>query len=509
MSIVDGLSSRWREAVVAVPHRPFLVFEDMHERVHTWTYEEWDRVVARAAGHLRAHGLGPGDRLHIVLANSPGFVACWLACLRLGAILVPSDPRSTEPELAAHREIVDPAVTVRETCAATEDGALAVAIDDVLLESWSEGTPVVDEASGDPLRVAAILFTSGTTSKPKGVEITDANYGFAAEVMAAAAGITTTDRLLVVLPLFHANAQYYSFAPAIARGACVCLMNRFSASGFIAQAGRHAATHASLFAAPMRMILARHAGDFAVTMRHCWYAQGLGEEQLAKFARLIGCHPRQLYGMTETIAAVTTQRPLEAGGPGIGLATPGCDVDLRNPGSIEPVPTGAIGEITVGGVPGISLFRGYWKQPEATRASFVDGRFRTGDLAVADQRGRLRFHGRRDDLLKVAGENVSTIEVEAALDAHAAVHEVAVVGRPDPLRDEVPVAYVVLRSDAQGATVEELLEFARGRLSPSKQPRDVIFVDELPRTSVGKVRKFLLNERAGRRVSQTRVSETE
>src|SRR3546814_2569977 len=131
------------------------------------------------------------------------------------------------------------------------------------------------------------LFTSGTTSAPKGVVVTQANYAFAGDVMAAAAGLAKDDRQLVVLPLFHANAQYYSFASAISAGASVALMSSFSASGFLAQAVRHGATHASLFAAPMRMILARGATPVVgLQLRHCWYAQNITGDQYETLAGL-------------------------------------------------------------------------------------------------------------------------------------------------------------------------------------------------------------------------------
>lgn len=486
----------WDDAVQHCSDRPFLVFEDNSGRVYDWTYREWAEVCDRVAAHLIAAKVAPEDRVHVALANSPAFLAFWFACLRLGAVLVPSDPRATAPELAVHVAIAQPRITVlgRRAAAlpACDRPIWRVDEDDAELTAWSRSArlAVAEPAPDSP---AAILFTSGTTSTPKGVVVTQANYVFAGTVMASAASMTPDDRALVVLPLFHANAQYYSIAPAVSTGATVCLMRGFSASGFVGQAIRHRATHASVFAAPIRMVLARsNPASARAAVRHCWYAQNVSVEQHAAFGSLVGCRPRQLYGMTETIAAVTCESANAETTGTIGRVTAGCDVDLRDPNGDDSVALGAIGEITVGGTRGLTLFKEYWNAPDVTDAAFRDQRFRTGDLASADPSGRLTFRGRRGDVLKVSGENVSTVEVEAALDAHSGVLEAAVLGRADPIRDEVPVAYVVRSAAGADLTRAQLLAFCEDRLAPSKMPRDIVFVDELPRTSVGKIRKFLL-----------------
>jgi carnitine-CoA ligase len=480
-----SLARRWGEAVAACGERPFLTFETREGMVRDWTYAQFDALIERVASGLARQGVGPGERVHLVLANSPAFVAVWLACVRIGAAIVPSDPRSTARELALHAERVRPCVAVigGECVDAYPVGAATVVIDedDCDLEPLLGATRAPDVHPA-PLDTAAILFTSGTTSAPKGVTVTQANYAFAGDVMAAAATVRSDDRLLVVLPLFHANAQYYSFAAAISAGASVALMPAFSASRFLQQAARHRATHASLFAAPMRMILARGATPVpGVRLRHVWYAQNLTESQYEDFAALVGCRPRQLYGMTETLPAVLSQRALDPNPGFLGETTIGCDVEVDE-----------VGEIAVGGRRGYELFAGYLDDSQSTEAAFVDGRFRTGDLARRDALRRLSFAGRRSDVLKVAGENVSTVEVEAVLAQHPAVHEVAVVGEPDPVRDEVPVAYVV-GAPGRAVDADALVAWAAERLAPAKRPRAVHVVEALPRTSVGKIRKFLLD----------------
>jgi crotonobetaine/carnitine-CoA ligase len=343
------------------------------------------------------------------------------------------------------------------------------------------------------------MFTSGTTSTPKGVVITQANYAFAGDVMAAAAALGRDDRQLVVLPLFHANAQYYSFASAISVGASVALTSAFSATRYLAQAARHQATHASLFAAPMRMILARGAAPVdGLRLRHVWYAQNVSDDQYATLTSLLGCRPRQLYGMTETIPAVLTNRSIDPVPASMGLPTLGCIVEVRSPDDGVPTPAGEVGEVVIGGIPGRTLFAAYLDDAETTAASFWDGFFRSGDLAWRDDDGRFYFAGRRSDVLKVSGENVSVVEIESVLNAHPSVLEAAVVGEADPMYDEIPVAYVVQQPERPALDVAQLLAYCSERLARSKQPRRIEVVDQLPRTSVGKIRKFLLGRPDGR-----------
>jgi carnitine-CoA ligase len=490
----------WANAVATNPSGLFLRFEGPSGAVQEWSYAEFDELVGRVATSLVQHGVAPGCAVHLALTNSPAFVAAWIATVRLGAWLVPSDPMGRTPELAGHIERTRPAVGLYATARGNEylpaaAAMLSIAIDEADTELRQfDGPPFTDWPRLGVRDRAAVMFTSGTTGRPKGVEITQANYAFAGKVMAEAARLQSQHRQLVVLPLFHANAQYYSFASAIWTGASVALMHTFSASRFVTQASEHRATHASLFAAPIRMILARGATPVdGMRLQHCWYAMNISDDQYQVLVDLFGCKPRQLYGMTETIPAVLTDEAADPLPSSMGFVTPGCEIDVHD-GHGRAVTDGEVGEIVVGGEPGITLFAGYLDDPDTTAASFADGWFRTGDRARRDAGGRHYFDGRRADVLKVAGENVSTVEVEQVLTAHPAVLEAAVIGMPDPVRDEVPVAFVVAADPFRPPTVGELFDWCEERLTKSKRPRDITFVAELPRTSVGKIRKFLLKE---------------
>jgi len=504
----------WDRAVERDPGALFLRYAAPDGTVAEWSYGAFDRALDAVASRLAASGVRPGRAVHMALANGPAFVAVWLASVRLGAVMVPSDPFGRAPELAGHISRTMPAVGF---CAADRAGeyrravAEATATEpafDMAVVAVDEHAPDLDDVTGDagrcaaaPARpkigfrdTAAVMFTSGTTGRPKGVEVTQANYAFCGKIMAERAGFGPGHRLLVVLPLFHGNAQYYSFAAAVWSGAAVALQPAFSASRFCAGAAAGEATAASLFAAPMRMILARGADGPKLSLDHCWYAQNVNDAQYAQLAEMFGCQPRQLWGMTETLPAPLTNPRGDPVPSSMGQRTPGCLVDVQDAAG-GPIPDGEVGELVVGGERGITLFSGYLDDPETTEASFRDGWLLTGDRARRDAAGHYYFDGRHSEVLKVAGENVSVVAVEAVLAAHPAVLEAAVVGRPDPIRDEVPVGFVVARDPARPPSPAELLAWCGERLGKAAVPRDLTLLDELPRTSVGKIRKFLLAAR--------------
>jgi carnitine-CoA ligase len=505
----EGLTTfaaMWSATVARSPDAPFLVFT-AGDGTRTWTYGEFDRVVAASCRLLTSRGVGRGDAVHLALRNSPAFVALWLAAARIGAWIVPADPAATERDLRRQAERTGPGIgfcagvraeTYRQALspAGVPVIALGETADDVRAGGPLDapGDPAVRTAVPEPADRLAVMWTSGTTSEPKGVVLTQANYAYVAETMARAAGLAPEHRWLVVLPLFHANAQFYCFAPAILTGASVALTATFSASRWVGQARRLGATHASLFAAPMRMILARTPpGTEPARLQHVWFAQNLGADQHQEFGRLAGTPPRQLYGMTETLAVVTADDHDPPRHDLIGPPLPGRAVRLAAPPGRAP--DGRTGVITVRGTRGVDLFAGYLDAPDLTNAVFEEGSwFRTGDVARREPDGALRFLGRSDDIVKIAGENVSLSETEAVLSEAPGVLEVAVTARPDPIRDHLTVAHVVPRDPSRPPEPGVLAAWAERHLAAAARPREWHIIDELPRTSVGKIRRFALRD---------------
>lgn len=500
----------WQRAVDQHERRPFLVFRGEDGEIVTWTYGEIDRVVRDTMALLAANGVGAGDAVHLCLRNCPAFIALWLACGQLGAWMVPVDPASTSRDVESQLARVTPKVAFYATERA--DTYRAGVPEGSRVRAFALSETPADVRAGGRLRSGdgrtsetfpaapddrlAVMFTSGTTAQPKGVALTQANYHHVAGAMAAAANLGADDRWLVTLPLFHANAQFYCFAPAIHTGASVALTATFSASRWVATATELGATHASLFAAPIRMILARTPeGTTPARLRHTWFAQSLGREHHREFGALTGTLPRQVYGMTETTAVVTADRADPPSHELIGEPLPGRSVRLVDPATDADVEPGTPGMILVAGERGVDLFAEYLDDPATTDRTFTtdaDGVtwLRTGDLARATESGALRFVGRADDVIKVAGENVSLTEVEAVVAQAPGVLEAAVVARADEMRDHVPVAYVVARDPAHPPTVDDLASWAAEQLTPQARPREWHFIDSLPRTSVGKVRRF-------------------
>lgn len=480
---------------------PFLVFEDASGGTsERWTWGEFDRDVNRAAHLLLSRGLRHGDKFNLHLGNCPEFLIFWLAAAKTGTVMVPTNPISTAAEMEyilAHSEsrlaVTEPQYgaaihAVRGRCPGL-GGVLEVRPAGPLLRGMPATPPEVAVAPADEI---SMQYTSGTTSKPKGVLLTHANYIYGGEAMAKSMRVLPADRHIVILPLFHAGAQLHACLPMLLVGGSIALMERFSASRFVEQAIRHEATLAALFGAPIRMLLAqpRTEADGSTRLRACSYAQNVTPQQFEEWHERFRAPLMQIWGMTETMSLPLMQpldlprKPLSMGMPVLGYE---CKVvDER----ATEVPPGTVGELIVSGVPGVTLMKGYFKNDTATAETLRDGWLYTGDNAWMDEEGSFFFVDRKKDMIKRAGENVAASEVEEALKQHPAVFDAAVVGIPDPIRDQAIKAYVILN---EGATVTagDLVAWCRARLSSFKVPEVVELRDAFPRTSVGKIQKHL------------------
>ena len=401
----------------------------------------WAQLAGRAAAAtaaLQAGGVGEGDRVAIALPTGAAFVAALHGCLRMGAAAVPVDLRLAEAERAA-----------------VSAGAYLV---DAPLDARAAAGPSASLADDAP---AMVIHTSGTTGAPRPVALTHGNWVAHAWASAAALGHPTEERWLCCLPLSHVGGLGILVRAAI-HATTVVLHERFDA-GHVATALHEGATGVSLVPTMLKRLL--DAGTQRSALLRCALIGGgaMPPEQLER-ARAAGIPVAQTYGLTEACSQVTAEEPGEAGGTA-GRALPGTEVGVDAGGEI--------------------LVRGPTVAPASRDA---DGFLHTGDLGVLDGRGRLTVVGRRSETIVTGGDNVAPAEVEAALEAHPAVVEAAVFGRPDPEWGERVVAAVVLRPDA-GVTPEDLRTHAAARLAGFKVPKEIEPRSALPRTASGKLRR--------------------
>jgi crotonobetaine/carnitine-CoA ligase len=492
------------------PNKSWLIFEARDGSIQHVTYGDFARRACRAAAVLTDLGVRPGDKVTLHLNNCPEFLELWFGAALCGAVVVPVNTLSSVDELeflVNHSEsvlfVTEPALlpiveallprcpNVRHllVCRTGEDEGRALAYHRLRAaapDGWPEHQP-------RPLDEVAILYTSGTTSRPKGCLITNANYIHVGESVARGIRADPEDRWLVVLPYFHGNSQYYCTMPALVVGGSLAVMERFSASRFFHQATRYDCTLTSLFAAPMRMLLAQPVSSAhrQHRLRLAIFAQNLTEAQLSEWDERFGAPLMQIYGMTEQLGHPLAN-PLDyrRNNMSIGLPSLGWRVRLVDDDG-QDVPDGEVGQILVQGEPGVSLMKGYFKNPDATADAIRDGWLWTGDTARLGDDGFVSFVDRAKDMIKRSGENVAASEVESVLKEHPAVFDAAVIGVPDPIRDEAIKAFVILH-EGEAATAEQLIGWCAARLARFRVPEFIEFRRELPRTSVGKIQKHLL-----------------
>jgi carnitine-CoA ligase len=499
------LASVLRQRATASPQQVFIVSETAAGDVRPVTFAGLEARATRLARFLRSRGTGHGSRIHVHLPNCAEFAECLFAAAKLGAVLVPTSPDSTPDDLAyvlshsgATASVTEPALLP----GVLEARDLAPDLGEVLLARSARSLPgsrLLDDvlagqsqepigAQAGPGDTAVILYTSGTTGWPKGVEITHASLLFAGEVVAQSLRMRPDDRWLVALPLFHGNALFYSTMSALVTGASLALMEVCEPQRFAGQVARHRATLASLFATHVRMVLSQPAGGAEAdgALRATVYAQNLAERQVTEFESRFGCPLVQLYGMTETVAPPLIN-PLyaERRNASIGRQVPHIPLRVVDSGGKD-VAAGEPGQLLVGGVPGQTIMRGYYGNAPATAEVLRDGWLHTGDYVHADADGYYYFHGRGSDVLKPRVDNVSTAEIERVVMENWAVQECVAVGVPDPIQAEAIKLYVV-RQPGEPLSREEVYDWCARRLAEHKRPDLIEFADALPRTPVGKV----------------------
>lgn len=491
---VGGLLDRW---AAATPDRPFLTWAPFDAAARTWTWAAFARDVAGLVVAFRARGVRPGDRVVLVLPNHPGFLLAWTALARLGAVAVCLNPRGSVDELGYVAGHSGPAGAVVSPESAA---AVATAMPDLrwtavaggggadALEEWARTEPDPPGAPVASSAPASIQYTSGTTARPKGVVWTQANCLWAGRVGAAHQALGPDDVNLIHLPLFHTNALSYSFLSSLWSGGRVVLQPRFSASRFWDASVTHGATWTSVVSFCLRALAGREVPD-----RHSY--RGWASSACLEPSPLTGGVPVVgWYGMTETVSHPVVGGLVHRDRAGtMGRPAPEYAVAVVDAAGAAVAP-GETGELRVRGERGVSLLLEYLHAPEATAAAFTDdGWFLTGDRVRLEEDGALTFVERDKDVLKVGGENVGAPEIERVLLGIEGVREAAVVGRPDAMLGEVPVAFVTAVPGAV-LSAEELTERCGAMLAHFKRPREVRIVPELPRSTLDKVAKARLRE---------------
>jgi o-succinylbenzoate---CoA ligase len=438
------------------------------------SFAELDAEVAAWAGRLRARGVAAGSRVAVLAWNGLPTLALVFAVRRLRATLVPLNARLTRAEL-------QPLVARLLPCTVLAEESLSDKLPGAaLLEVVAREVvaPHADAAALWPDEDWVVLFTSGTTGRPKGARLAVRALVASAAASRANLGASPADRWLCNLPLFHIGGLAMAVRCAV-DGAALVLHRRFDAEETARALAVEAITHTSLVARTLELTLEAEAKPSA--LRAVLVGGGPLPVELGARARAAGIPVLHTYGLTEACSQVATEHPNDADGTTVGPALPGLALRIVPAGGDD-----AAGEIQVLGP---TLMAGYLDDAEASAAALADGWLRTGDVGTLDNQGRLHVLARRFDLILSGGENVYPAEVEAVLSAHPAVAEAAVVGRADRAWGEVPVAAVVLRP---GAALEGLTDWVRNRLASFKVPRDVVVLPALPRTALEKVDRAAL-----------------
>ena len=486
------------ERAAAAPDQTFLISE---ADSRAWTYREFDAAVNRAANLLAARGVGRGDTVSLLLPNGPEYLIAYFACFKLGALAGPVNSLLKPEEIAyvvgnseartllfdtEFRETVEaarPSLPLLANLIEFDDESAAREFGDEPEDAWR----TLALASGDE---AIIIYTSGTTGKPKGCLLTHGNLIANARQIARWLGFTEADRLLTVMPLFHMNAVAVTTASALYAGGSTVVSPRFSASRFWQTVSDHGVTSFGSVATMLSMLLAKYPAGVPAGLKTdqlrfamCGSAP-VPAEILRRFEDTFRCLVVEGYGLSESTCRSTFNPPDARRRPGSCGLPIGNEMRVVDEEDAE-VSDGALGEIVLRGE---NIFKGYFKNEEATRRAFRGGWFHTGDIGYRDAEGFYHIADRKSDMIIRGGENIYPREIDELLYTHPAVAAAAAVGVPDELYGEEVAAFVALREGAQ-ATAEELIEFCRASLADFKCPKTIRFVAEMPKGPTGKVLK--------------------
>jgi long-chain acyl-CoA synthetase len=461
------------------------------------TYERLADLSARASRLLQVRGVGEGDRVALMLPNVPEFAVALYGALRAGAIAIPVNVMFKRREIVFQLRDSEARLLLawRDCREEAEAGAREAGTECLLLDSegYSRLLGSVEPDPGVSVRggadTAVILYTSGTTGRPKGAELSHDNLGSNAATFRHMLDLRSHDIVFGALPLFHSFGQTCGLHTSVVAGACLSLMPRFDAGAALELIQRDRVTVFEGVPAMYAALLnhPEHRKFDSSSLRLCVSgAAPLPLEVLRGFEAAFGCPILEGYGLSEASPVVSFNRPDRVRKPGsIGLPIDGVEMRLVDDGGRD-VPTGVVGEILVRGP---NVMKGYWHQPQASAEAVIPGGWlRTGDLARMDADGYFFIVDRKKDVIIRGGYNVYAREIEEVLYEHPAVRECAVVAVPHPRVGEEVGAVVVLKPGSS-ATPDELRDFVKERVAPYKYPRLVWFAADLPKGAQGKILK--------------------
>ena len=486
------------------PSRPFIFF-----RERSWSWGEFANKVDATARVLAAHGIRKGDRMAVMARNCDGHVLLLLALSRLGAIMVPVNPEFglQEAKYVLHHAEVSAVAATSDTLGVARDAAAGLKTPAwfVMLDDAVDGVPAIEDlikaapAAALPSDITGdatclIVYTSGTTGFPKGAMHSQRSFVTGGEAFVQRVYLQDDDRVMVVLPLFHINAMFYSVAGTLAAGASMIIIPKFSASTFWQTAVDTGATQVNIIEAIGSILRNRPRSEFRPEHRiaRVYGVRASMDETFKndfKIAHRIGG-----YGMTE-IPGVTCN-PFE-GVQKLGSMGPvGRHPDPARPWAQcrvvddegRDVPVGEAGELWVK-TP--IIMQGYFRDPEQTANTFEGDWFKTGDLVKRDEDDYFYFISRKRDIIRRRGENIAAAELDRVVGEHSAVAEAGTIAVPSELGED-DIFVVVATKPGASVTAVEIAEWCRARLAPQKVPRYVAFIDELPHTPTHKIAKALL-----------------
>jgi long-chain acyl-CoA synthetase len=456
------------------------------------TYGALDLMSARVAALLRRRGVGIGDRVAIMLPNVPEFAVIYYGILRIGAVVAPLDPLLKKREIASYLADCGARLLIAwHAFAETAEAGIAGTGADCffvvpeefrrLLRDVTAEHEIVPRSADD---TAVIHYSSGTTGRVKGIELTHANLGTNAATVARMHGLGVDDVVLGALPLYHAFGQTCSLNASIHAGARLTLLPRFEAGRALEVIRRDGVT---VFQGVPTMYIALldHPGASDLSLLRVCTSGGAAMplDVLRAYETRLGCSIVEGYGLSETSPVASTNRADDGRRPGsIGWPIKGVEMKVVDDDG-EEVPSGQVGEIVIRGP---NVMKGYWNNPAATAEVIRDGWFHTGDLGRVDDDGFFFLVDRRRDVIIRGGYTVYSREVEEVLYEHPAVRQAAVIGFPHPELGEEIAAVVVLRAPVEP---DGLRAFVKERMAAYKYPRHISVADALPMSPTGKVLK--------------------